>query len=98
MDRNFLLIIIFLFQDSVPCIEDNVDEYLFKLSSSDKPLFCMLLAKIIPAELNVSGTVLIDIGQAMLEAESRQKQLQATRSDEGGDIIDVKPLVIKNKD
>ena len=68
------------------------DEYLYKLSQTDKPLFCMLLAKVIPAELQVSGSVLIDIGTAMQQAEQRLTQHTATP------IIDISPNPLINKD
>lgn len=61
------------------------EDYLYELSKTDKPLFVGLLTKIIPSEVQVSGNILIDIGNAMIEAEARQKQLDATRSE----IIDV---------
>ena len=72
------------------------EKYLLKVARNDPKTFCGLLAKIVPSELNISGTVLIDIGQAMVEADSRKKQLEATRPP----LIDVTPIpnTLKDKD
>ena len=72
------------------------EKYLLKVAKNDPKTFCGLLAKIVPSELHLSGTVLIDIGQAMVEADSRKKQLEATRPP----LIDVTPIpkALKDKD
>ena len=54
-------------------------KYLERVAKKDYKTFCGLLAKIVPAELNVSGSVLIDLGTAMQEAEARTLELEASR-------------------
>ena len=60
-------------------------EYLVGLSESHPAVFCGLIGKVIPAEINVTGSVLIDLGHAMQAAEQR---LQAP---DDTPIIDVTP-------
>jgi len=64
------------------------DEYLYKLSKTDKPLFCMLLAKVIPSELKVSGTLLVDVSQALVDGAARASELENVRASA---LIDVTP-------
>ena len=63
------------------------DKYLVRLANENPAIFCALLGKIVPAELVVSGSVLVDIGQAMLDAEQRQRLHNATSAP----MIDITP-------
>ena len=55
------------------------EDYLVRLAKTDKALFVNLLTKIIPSEVNVSGSVLVDVGNAMLLAEQRRTSLDRRR-------------------
>lgn len=46
-------------------------QYLVDVGKDDPKTFLGLVAKVIPAELQVSGSVLIDLGQQMIEAQQR---------------------------
>lgn len=74
----------------------GADKYLVKLANENPAVFCGLLGKIVPAELVVSGSVLVDIGQAMIDAEQRQK----LHNDTTAPMIDItpEPKVLETKD
>jgi hypothetical protein len=48
-------------------------DYLVELARVDPPIFCRLLAAIIPSEIKASVTTThtLDLGQAMIEADQR---------------------------
>ena len=71
-------------------------KYLVDLAASHPAVFCGLLGKVIPAELHVSGSVLIDLGKAMLEADKRLK----THNDNAAPMIDItpEPKALETKD
>jgi hypothetical protein len=51
-------------------------EYLVSVGKEDPRTFLGLVAKVIPAELQVTGQVAIDLGLAMLQAEQRLNDMR----------------------